>query len=130
MFPHQHVVMLRGDGSAMMSLGRLSLFASERPANLIHIILDNDAYESTDRQPSISFRSDLSQISANAGYPRIYHVRDVEELESALAEAHSTDEFSLILVKVGIDPVASIPEVSHTPSEIPDRFKAAVRSQT
>ena len=38
----------------LMSLGNLPLITAERPGNLIHIILDNEAYESTGGQPSIS----------------------------------------------------------------------------
>jgi len=130
MAPLQKVIILEGDGSAMMSLGTLPLLASERPANLIHIILDNEAYESTGGQPSISSQFDLSKIADSSGYPKTHHVRDVEELESALTEAFSSGDLSLILVKVGIAPVAGIPRVSHTPNEIRDQFKAAVQSQT
>ena len=41
--PNKRVFVLEGDGSALMSLGTLPLIASERPANLVHIILDNEA---------------------------------------------------------------------------------------
>jgi len=113
MVPQQNVIILEGDGSAMMSLGTLPLISSERPTNLIHIILDNEAYESTGGQPSISTRFDLAQIANSAGYPKTHYVREVEELESASTEAHSSGDLSLILVKVGIALVAGIPRVSH-----------------
>ena len=57
--PNKRVFVLEGDGSALMSLGTLPLIASERPANLVHIILDNEAYESTGGQASISLKFDL-----------------------------------------------------------------------
>jgi thiamine pyrophosphate-dependent acetolactate synthase large subunit-like protein len=128
--PHKRVIILEGDGSAMMSLGTLPLIASERPANLMHIILDNEAYESTGSQPSISSRFDLAQVANSAGYPRVHLAQDLEELELAITQAGSSGDLSLILVKVGIAPVAGIPRVSHTPTEIRDRFKSAIQTQT
>ena len=42
-----------------MSLGTLPLIASEGPPNLVHVILDNEVYESTGGQTSISSRFDV-----------------------------------------------------------------------
>jgi len=126
--PGKRVIVLEGDGSALMSLGTLPLIAAESPPNLIHIILDNESYESTGGQPSISSRFDLADTALSTGYPTARRVEDIEELESALADATGSGKLSLILVKVGIAPVAGIPRVSHTPKEIRDRFKGAVES--
>ena len=126
--PNKRVFILEGDGSAMMGLGTLPLIASEQPANLVHIILDNEAYESTGGQPSISSNFDLTQTAATTGYPWVRRVEDLEELESALTEATTGDQLSLILVKAGIAPIEGIPRVSHTPEEIRDRFRGAVQS--
>ena len=126
--PHKRVFILEGDGSALMSLGTLPLIASEAPSNLAHIILDNEAYESTGGQPSISSKFDLAETAASAGYPWTRRVEDIEELESALTEAKNNGRLSLVLVKCGIAPVEGIPRVSHTPEEVRDRFRAAVQS--
>ena len=62
-FPEKKVYILEGDGSALMSLGTLPLIATESPKNLFHVILDNEAYESTGSQPSISSKVDLDEIA-------------------------------------------------------------------
>lgn len=126
--PSKRVFVLEGDGSALMSLGTLPLIASEQPANLVHIILDNEAYESTGRQPSISSNFDLAQTAAATGYPWTRRIEDLEELEAALTEAAAGGQLGLILVKAGIAPIEGIPRVSHTPEEIRDRFRGAVQS--
>ena len=126
--PHKRVFILEGDGSALMSLGTLPLIASEGPANLVHIILDNEAYESTGGQPSISSRFDLAQTAASAGYTWTRRVEEVEGLEAALTEVANGGQLSLILVKCGIAPAEGIPRVAHTPEQIRDRFRGAVRS--
>ena len=125
--PRKRVFVLEGDGSALMSLGTLPLIASERPSNLVHIILDNEAYESTGGQPSISSQFDLADLARSAGYPWTHRVEDLEELESTLTEVTASSQLSLILVKAGIAPVEGIPRVSHTPEQIRDRFKGAMR---
>ena len=125
--PHKRIFVLEGDGSALMSLGTLPLIASEGPPNLVHVILDNEVYESTGGQASISSRFHLEQTATSAGYPWARRVDGIEELESALMEATNASHLSLILVKVGIAPVEGIPRVTHTPEEIRDRFKTAVQ---
>ena len=127
--PHKRVFVLEGDGSALMSLGTLPLIASEGVPYLVHVILDNEAYESTGGQPSISSRFDLAETAASAGYPWTRRVRELEELESALIQVLSGGQLSLILVKASIAPMEGIPRVSHTPTEIRDRFRGAVQSQ-
>ena len=126
--PGQRVFVLEGDGSALMSLGAMPLIATEKPSNLVHIILDNEAYESTGSQPSISSKVDLAEIGKSCGYPYVSKVEDIESLEGVL-EDMGTDTAGprLILIKAGIAPVKDIPRVSHTPIEIRDRFKAKVR---
>lgn len=52
--------MLEGDGSALMGLGALPLFNTERPNNLVYFILDSEVYENTGSQPSINSSVDLA----------------------------------------------------------------------
>lgn len=122
-FPQQRVYVLEGDGSALMSLGSLPLIATEAPDNLFHVILDNEAYESTGAQPSISSKVDLDQIAKSSGYPHVTRVEDLETLEAALADCDSNPGPHLILVKAGIAPVEGIPRIPHRPTDIRDRFK-------
>ena len=122
--PQQRVFVLEGDGSALMSLGTLPLIAAERPANLVHIILDNESYESTGGQPSISSSVDLAEVARSCGYKHVVRVTDIEGLERALLDVGSRDGPLLIMVKAGIAPVEGIPRVSHAPTDIRDRFKS------
>jgi thiamine pyrophosphate-dependent acetolactate synthase large subunit-like protein len=126
--PEPRIWVLEGDGSALMSLGALPLIAAESPANLVHIILDNEAYESTGGQPSISSKVDLADIGRSCGYPHALRVDDMESLGDALAVCEANPGPHLILVKVGIAPVKGVPRVSHSPTEIRDRFKKSVQT--
>ena len=41
--------MLDGDGNVLMGMNALASAGSERPANLYHVVLDNQAHASTGR---------------------------------------------------------------------------------
>lgn len=125
--PRRRVFVLEGDGSALMSLGALPLIAAERPGNLVHIILDNEAYESTGGQPSISSKVDLADIAKTSGYTRVVTVDGTEGLDQALLECNPGDGPFLILLKVAIAPVEGIPRVSLSPPEIRDRFRISLQ---
>ena len=127
--PEQRIFILEGDGSALMNLGTLPLIASERPSNLVHIILDNESYESTGGQPSISSAFDLACVGQSCGYQNTAHIDDTEELETALLKCTASPGPHLILIKAGIAPVEGIPRVSHAPTEIRDRFRSSVNTQ-
>jgi thiamine pyrophosphate-dependent acetolactate synthase large subunit-like protein len=122
-FPDKRVFILEGDGSVLMSLGTLPLIATESPNNLFHVILDNEAYESTGGQPSISSKVDLDEIAKSSGYPHVARAEDLETLEDALSDCGDNPGPHLILVKAGIAPVEGIPRIPHPPTEIRDRFK-------
>ena len=127
--PERRVFMLEGDGSALMNLGTLPLIAKERPVNLVHIILDNEAYESTGVQPSISSEVDLAEVARSCGYQRVARIEDIEDLESALLKCDNDPGPHMILVKAAVAPVKDIPRVSHSPTDIRDRFRSVVRTR-
>ncbi|MGH9805112.1 MAG: thiamine pyrophosphate-dependent enzyme [Candidatus Acidiferrales bacterium] len=69
--PSRRVVVLDGDGAALMSLGSLALARHLRLMNLEHIILDNGSYASTGDQPTCSAAVDFSQVGFNVRVIRV-----------------------------------------------------------
>jgi thiamine pyrophosphate-dependent acetolactate synthase large subunit-like protein len=129
MSPDQRVIVLDGDGSVLMGLGTLPLLASEAPLNLLHIVLDNEAYQSTGGQPSISSTVSIADIGEASGYPSSIEVNSVDGIRSALTGSHDVSGPHFVVVKVANGPVEHIPRVSHSPTEIRDRFKSQVQAR-
>ena len=125
--PRRRVFVLDGDGSALMSLGTLALIGAESPANLVHIILDNEAYESTGAQPSISATVDLAGAGQSCGYAGVARVDAAEALAQSLAECDRHPGPHMVLIKVGIAPVEGIPRVSLSPTDIRDRLRNSLQ---
>lgn len=84
--PERRVVVLDGDGAALMRLGALTTLGHERPPNLVHVLLDNGVHESTGGQATVSRSIDFATIAAACGYPRVLRTASPEALAAALGE--------------------------------------------
>lgn len=49
--PNRRVWCLDGDGAALMHLGALPVIAQRKPANLIHVVINNAAHETVGGMP-------------------------------------------------------------------------------
>src|SRR5207248_27606 len=65
--PDRRVIVLDGDGSVLMHMGTLSTIAAIAPQNLLHVVLDNEAYGSTGDQATTSRTTDLAAVAAACG---------------------------------------------------------------
>ena len=99
--PRLQVIVLDGDGSILMNLGGLTTLARYRPANLLHIVFDNESLLSVGGFPTAtSTGSDLAAIAAAAGVPRTATVRAVDEFASAVDAALTAHDLTTIVAKV------------------------------
>ncbi len=99
--PALEVVVFDGDGSVLMNLGGLTTLARYRPANLVHVIFDNESLLSVGGFPTAtSTGTDLEGIAAAAGIPRTGTVRSVEAFATAFGEALDAGELTTIVAKV------------------------------
>lgn len=69
--PERKVIVLDGDGAALMSLGSLALARHLRLPNLEHIILDNGTYASTGGQPTCSAAVNFEDVGFKVRVIRI-----------------------------------------------------------
>ena len=72
--PEKKVIIIDGDGNVLMALGTLAMIAAEGPKNLIHVVIDNEVYESTGSQRSLSSKVQLEIIAKSTGYKNIIRV--------------------------------------------------------
>lgn len=66
--PDLRVVVVDGDGAALMRMGNLATIGAYAPANLVHLLLDNEAHDSTGAQATVTAATDFSGIAAACGY--------------------------------------------------------------
>lgn len=129
--PTRRVVVLDGDGNLMMHLGALAMIAEARPANLVHIVLDNEIYGSTGGQRSLSGTVPLDALARAAGYAQVTRVDSLDQLDAFLGGPASLPVAqgpSFILIKVAKEADGSAPRVPHEPEEITNRFVQSLRA--
>ncbi|HEX4965217.1 MAG TPA: thiamine pyrophosphate-dependent enzyme [Thermoanaerobaculia bacterium] len=100
--PEQQVVVIDGDGSLLMNLGSLTTLARYRPANLVHVVFDNEVLLSVGRSftTATATGTDLAAMAAAAGVPRTATCRTEEELRTAFSAALAARELSTLVAKV------------------------------
>src|SRR5512134_2557723 len=99
--PHRKVVAFDGDGSLLLNLGSLATIANQHPRNLIHIVFDNECYESSRGAPTAtSGVTDLGAVARGAGFAHVASVSDAQQFERSFLEALKRDDLSFILAKV------------------------------
>lgn len=97
----ERVVVLDGDGSALMRLEGMVPIAHYKCNNLLHIIFENGMYESTGGQPTLANGIEIDTIARGCGYKRVCVCEDIKKLENELEKSIKYDEGSqLILIKV------------------------------
>lgn len=118
------VVVLDGDGAALMKLGALATIGAEAPRNLIHLLLDNGVHDSTGGQATVSANVDFAAVALACGYARAAAADSLEGLERALAEALSEAGPSLIHLRIRPGSIDKLGRPTIKPPEVARRFKA------
>lgn len=99
--PNLRVVVLDGDGSALMNLGTFTTLARYRPRNLTHIIFDNESLLSVGGFPTATATgSDLAGIARAAGVPRVSSPNEPAELAAVVRSSIAGDELTCVVAKV------------------------------
>src|SRR4029079_10982148 len=68
--PDRRVACVTGDGEVMMGIGSLAVVADQAPKNLSILVLDNERFGETGRQPGLtSSRTDIAAVAKGFGIP-------------------------------------------------------------
>ncbi len=100
--PDKRVYCIEGDGAALMHMGSMAFLGKQKPDNLVHICLNNDAHESVGGMPTGCVGLDYAKIAAASGYPVVEMVRDLRGLKAALSQMQQEKQLSFLEVKVGL----------------------------
>ena len=120
------VVVLDGDGAALMKLGNLATIGAYHPDNLLHVILDNGVHNSTGGQATVSASVDFAAVALACGYRFAASCQSIGGFEAAIEEVRQTDKFGPALIHVRISPgsLANLGRPTTGPEEVARRFKS------
>lgn len=118
--PRRTVFVLDGDGALLMKLGSLATIGHYQPANLVHIVFDNQAYESTGGQPTVAAGTDFCTVARSCGYPAQEKVSSTSQFQELLAALPGKAKPLFIHVRVCCGTPAGLPRPEQTPERMRD----------
>ena len=117
------VVVLDGDGAALMKLGSLATIGAEAPGNLIHVLLDNAVHDSTGGQATVSPNVDFAQVALACGYARSSAADDLAGFGEAVAAALAAPGPHLIHLRMAPGSIDQLGRPTVKPAEVARRFR-------
>ncbi len=120
------VMVLDGDGAALMRLEALAGIGHAAPTRLLHVILDNQSYDSTGGQATISASVNFPEIAIACGYASACSVTGADAMRAAVARAQASAGPHLIHVPVGLGAAAGLGRPDVAPRDVAERFRAAL----
>lgn len=120
--PDKKIIVIDGDGSALMRMGCFATNAYYQPKNLLHILLDNNAHDSTGGQATVSHIVDFASMASAVSYPVALQVNSLVELEEAINQWTRDSQLTFIHLRIsrGSPPELGRPTVK--PFEVKDRL--------
>ena len=100
--PGRRVCCITGDGEMMMGLGALAVVGAERPQNLSVLVLDNEHFGETGRQPGLTRTLDLAAVAAASGIGATMRVTRMDQVEELAAFLFRDPGPSFAVAKVAL----------------------------
>lgn len=124
--PGQAVIALDGDGAALMRLGALPVVATYKPEKLLHILLDNNAHESTGGQFTVSGNIDWASLARAAGYKQVMKTSNAKELAAAVKSWEAEGGLVFVHARIAQGAPADLGRPKTKPYEVAARLRAFI----
>jgi phosphonopyruvate decarboxylase len=110
-----------------MRLEALVSVGHYRPANLVHVVLDNGMHESTGGQPSLSATVSMPAAALACGYATAVSVNESARLGAHVRRALSAPGPHFLHVRVLPGSLEPLGRPTIAPAQVKERFMAFLR---
>lgn len=119
---NKRVWCIDGDGAVLMHMGAMAVIGSQKPKNMVHIVINNGAHESVGGMPTVAGAVDLCGIARSCGYRHVFSIATIGQLKKALYIVKKSEGLIFLEIKctVGVRPDLGRPVV--TPVENKEQF--------
>ncbi len=117
------VVVIDGDGAALMKMGTMATIGAHGPENLVHVLLDNGVHDSTGGQATVSASVDFARVALACGYRVCVSAAGLDDFATALGEAFRTPGPHMIHLRIRPGSLANLGRPKIKPSEVARRFR-------
>ncbi|MFK4484962.1 phosphonopyruvate decarboxylase [Bradyrhizobium sp. USDA 336] len=123
------VVVVDGDGAALMRMGTFATVGARSPENFLHILLDNGVHDSTGGQQTVSSLVDWASIAAANGYRHIISVTGIEEFARAFRALQPRPGPNCLHVRTLPGSIENLGRPKVAPHEVAERFSHFLSEQ-
>ncbi len=120
------VLVVDGDGAALMKLGNMATIGLEGPPNLLHVILDNGVHDSTGGQQTAAATTRFADVALACGYRRVYCCDAPREFEDAITQALAAPGPHLVHMTIQPGSRERLGRPSVHPADVARRFRSFV----
>ena len=106
-----------GDGAILMHLGAMSIIGNQKPKNMVHILINNQAHETVGGMPTSSNTMNYCAVAKACGYAKQYSVTTKEQLEEVLAMTENSNELTFVEICVGLGSRPDLGRPTTTPEQ-------------
>lgn len=125
-FSNKPIIVVDGDGAALMRLGVMPMVSNESP-NMLHILLDNEEHNSTGGQSTISSIMNWPVFAESIGYQTlVVHTKD--QLKHAIEEWKISKKLTFIYIKINNKTKANLGRPTVKPIDVAKRFAKYLQS--
>lgn len=118
------VVVLDGDGAALMKLGTMATIGARAPDNLVHVLLDNGVHDSTGGQATVAPNVDFAAVARACGYPRAWRCDDEDGFARAFEAAAAGLKPALVHARIAPGSLTGLGRPTIAPCDVARRFRA------
>lgn len=123
--PDLRVVVIDGDGAALMRLGAFATVGAYSAGNLWHLLLDNGAHDSTGGQATVSEGLSFAGVAAASGYASALQTSELSHIAAWLELAPADGaRFACLFTRTGTR--TSLPRPAVTPVEVKERLAGVI----
>jgi phosphonopyruvate decarboxylase len=123
------VVVLDGDGAALMKLGTLATVGAYGPGNLVHILLDNGVHDSTGGQATVSASVDFAAVALACGYQYAATCDSLAGFDEAFRTASGGTKPAFIHARIAPGSMDKLGRPTVAPADVARRFKDFLASR-
>lgn len=125
----KQIICIDGDGASLMHMGNLTSIGQTKPANYIHVLLNNSAHDSVGGQPTCAAEISLTSIAKSCGYSSINTIQNKEDINKVIswANQHKGPHFIEIIIKKGAR--GDLGRPTSSPNENKNLFMKAIIKQ-
>ena len=127
--PEKRIWCLDGDGAVLMHMGAMAVIGAYQPANLVHIVINNEAHETVGGMPTVMSKLDLTAVARGCGYAYVERVSDYNTLDEELKKVKEQKKLSLLEIRCAIGSRKDLGRPTTTPMDNRNIFMQQVMKQ-